>query len=77
MDSQKVGCLRVLGEGIGMLVIAFVAFWILWFLNALVIGVYSSFSDNPSGKILAAVASVGELLILWALDRTIGKRKSN
>jgi hypothetical protein len=34
-----------------------------------------SFADEQSGKLLAAVASIGDLLILWVMDKEIARRE--
>ncbi|MGA2116230.1 MAG: hypothetical protein ABSH56_15935 [Bryobacteraceae bacterium] len=71
MSAEKGGCLHLLGEALGMILVAFLGFWVLWFLNALVLEVYSTFSEDQPGKLLAAVASIGEILILSSLDGLI------
>ena len=75
MSGEKSGCLPTLGETLGMVVAAFLGFWILWSLNAFVLGVYSTFAEDSSGKLLAAVATIGELLILFGLDRVVERRR--
>lgn len=59
---KKTGC-------IAQFLIIFTAFWALWAVNALIISVFDKAEEfGLLGAILAAIASIGELLLLLSPD---------